>query len=200
MADFSFVDGNAPSATTWNANVRDQLFVICTSSTRPTSPTTGRHLWETDTLKGYYYSGSTWVQIEDMTTYAAWTSFTPTWTTSGTAPAIGNGTLSGKYRLIGKTLEIEFTMLAGTTTTFGTGTWAFALPASKTVVNLGCISAGLAALASTWPVTVQGSSGTVLVYTPTSSTDPRLTAVTVTSPTAWATGHYVTAAWRGEVA
>ena len=32
---------------------------------------------------------------------AAWTSFTPTWTGSSSNPAIGNGTLEGKYRLTG---------------------------------------------------------------------------------------------------
>jgi len=59
---------------------------------------------------------------------AAWTAFTPTWTSSGTAPAIGNGTLSGRYSRIGKTVHMEIHFLAGSTTTFGTGNYSLSLP------------------------------------------------------------------------
>lgn len=64
---------------------------------------------------------------------AAWTSFTPTWTGSGGNPAIGNGTLSGAYLQVGKTLHVRYWMKAGSTTTFGTGTWYFTVPNSLTV-------------------------------------------------------------------
>lgn len=60
---------------------------------------------------------------------ADWTSFTPTWTTSGTAPAIGNGTLIGRYNRVGDTVNFEILLEAGSTTTFGTSAWRFALPA-----------------------------------------------------------------------
>ena len=63
----------------------------------------------------------------------AWTSFTPTWTGSGGNPAIGNGTLAGAYLQIGKTLHLRIWMKAGTTTTFGSGTWDFLLPNSLAV-------------------------------------------------------------------
>lgn len=62
---------------------------------------------------------------------AAWTSFTPTW--AGGAPAIGNGTLTGAYLLLGKMLHLRIWLKAGGTTTFGASAWTFTLPASATV-------------------------------------------------------------------
>lgn len=58
----------------------------------------------------------------------AWTSYTPTWTSAGTAPAIGNGTLTGRYRLVGKTVDVVMSLVAGSTTTFGTSEWYLSLP------------------------------------------------------------------------
>lgn len=58
----------------------------------------------------------------------AWASFTPTWTGT-TNPAIGNGTLVGAWQSVGKLVNFRITMTAGSTTTFGTGRWSFALPA-----------------------------------------------------------------------
>lgn len=59
---------------------------------------------------------------------ATWTTYTPTWAATGTQPAIGNGTLSGFYLQVGKFIIVRVRMLAGTTTTFGTGTYTFSLP------------------------------------------------------------------------
>lgn len=55
-------------------------------------------------------------------------SFTPTWTSTGTAPAIGNGTLTGRYFRVQKMVQVEILFKAGSTTTFGTGQYRFALP------------------------------------------------------------------------
>jgi hypothetical protein len=41
---------------------------------------------------------------------------------------IGNGTLSGRYRKVGKTLEVAIYFLAGSTTTFGSSLWGFSSP------------------------------------------------------------------------
>lgn len=56
--------------------------------------------------------------------------FTPTWTASGTAVALGNGTLSGQFQMSGKWVTFRMWFLAGNTTTFGTGNYTFALPVS----------------------------------------------------------------------
>ena len=58
----------------------------------------------------------------------AWTTYTPTWTADGTAPAINNGTLTGRYKIIGKSVLFNIRVLMGTTTTYGSGNWQFGLP------------------------------------------------------------------------
>jgi hypothetical protein len=58
----------------------------------------------------------------------AWTSYTPTWTSTGSAPAIGNGSLAGAYILAGKLCHFRASVTFGTTTTFGTGAYSIGLP------------------------------------------------------------------------
>lgn len=58
----------------------------------------------------------------------AWQSFTPTWTSSGSAPSIGNGTLSGSYIKIGRTILFRVKFVGGSTTTWGTGNYFITLP------------------------------------------------------------------------
>ncbi|MEV7908381.1 hypothetical protein, partial [Streptomyces anulatus] len=67
--------------------------------------------------------------------YASWTSFTPTWTGSTTNPVIGNGTLAGAFLQVGKTIHFRIAMVAGSTTTFGSGTWSFNLPVAAAAVQ-----------------------------------------------------------------
>lgn len=186
MADFSFVDGNVPTAAQWNSNVRDQLCVICTSSTRPASPVTGRLIFETDTSKQFRYDGSAWVEVGKL---GAWTTYTPTWTAASVNPAIGNGTLTGRYqRLFGRTFLVQVKMVAGSTTTFGTGAWSFLLPASLTAQGLGW-GAGYAYMASTWPVLARASGTTILAKVPNGTSDTRLIDATASAPAAWANTH-----------
>ncbi len=59
----------------------------------------------------------------------AWVSYTPSWTASGTNPTLGNGTLIGKYRKIGKTVDFRIYILGGSTTDGGSGDYTLSLPA-----------------------------------------------------------------------
>lgn len=54
--------------------------------------------------------------------------YTPTLTSTGTAPALGNGTLTGFYTRKGNMIEGFIDFSTGTTTTLGTGNWLFSLP------------------------------------------------------------------------
>jgi len=54
--------------------------------------------------------------------------YTPTWTSSGTAPAIGNAAVVGRYVQIDKVVHCYGRITFGSTSTFGTGVWSFALP------------------------------------------------------------------------
>lgn len=63
-----------------------------------------------------------------------WTTYTPTWSVvSGTAPVIGNGTITGKWRQVGDSAEITIEIISGTTTTYGSGSYTFSLPPNITI-------------------------------------------------------------------
>jgi hypothetical protein len=59
---------------------------------------------------------------------AAWTAYTPTWTAATTNPSIGNGTLAGRYRKVGRTVQFTFELNFGSTTNVGSGAYSFGLP------------------------------------------------------------------------
>lgn len=59
-----------------------------------------------------------------------WTAYTPAWYSTGTQPSIGNGTISGRFALVGKIAFVEMAILFGSTTNFGTGSYRFGLPAA----------------------------------------------------------------------
>jgi hypothetical protein len=63
---------------------------------------------------------------------AAWETYTPTWTSSGTAPALGNGTLTGRYCRINKTIVVQIALTTGSTSTYGTGSYYLSLPFTNT--------------------------------------------------------------------
>ena len=56
--------------------------------------------------------------------------YTPTWTGAVSNPAIGNGTLTGRYYLIGKLCFATIKLVCGSTTTYGSGAWSFSLPST----------------------------------------------------------------------
>lgn len=56
------------------------------------------------------------------------TTYTPTWTGSGSNPAIGNGTLTGSYLRLGDMVFFTINVTAGSTTTFGSGSYSLSLP------------------------------------------------------------------------
>ena len=63
----------------------------------------------------------------------AWSSFTPTWTSSGTAVALGNGTTTGFYQHTGMGLMVTGHQIMGSTTTYGTGNYSFATPVATNI-------------------------------------------------------------------
>lgn len=58
----------------------------------------------------------------------AWTSYTPAWSTTGTVPTLGDGTLEGNYAQAGKLVLFSIILTIGTTTTVGTGVYTLTLP------------------------------------------------------------------------
>jgi hypothetical protein len=68
------------------------------------------------------------VTINDSDITSAWTSYTPVWTASSINPSIGNGTITGNYKVIGKTCFVRGNLVIGSTSTFGTGEWYVSMP------------------------------------------------------------------------
>lgn len=64
-----------------------------------------------------------------------WTAYNPTWTAVTTNPTLGNGTLVGAYRMIGKTMHFRIVLTVGSTTTLGNGAYMFGLPANAMTAN-----------------------------------------------------------------
>lgn len=81
-------------------------------------------------LAGDIPTGDDWDLILDELTALSddWAVWVPVWSTSGTAPSVGDGTLTGRYKQIGKTVHYNMTLTWGTTTSAGTGTWSFTTP------------------------------------------------------------------------
>jgi hypothetical protein len=58
----------------------------------------------------------------------AWRSYTPSWTAASVNPSIGNGSLQGWYKVVGKTCFVRGNIVMGSTTTFGSGEWYVSMP------------------------------------------------------------------------
>lgn len=71
----------------------------------------------------------------DQIASEAWTSFTPTWTATSTAPSIGNGTRVGRYIKRGRDIKGSIKFVMGSTTNFGTGVYFFGIP--EAIANQG---------------------------------------------------------------
>jgi len=64
------------------------------------------------------------------------TSYTPTWQSTGVAPALGNGTIAAVYSRQGNLVTVYCVITAGSTTTFGTGIYRITLPSNAPAVNI----------------------------------------------------------------
>jgi len=74
--------------------------------------------------------------LGDVDARAAWSSYTPAWTSTGTAPALGNGTLTGAYKQVGSTVHVRIVLTLGSTSTVGTGSYRLSLPVGGKVMSL----------------------------------------------------------------
>lgn len=58
-----------------------------------------------------------------------WDDYAPQWSTAlTTQPALGNGSLVGEWRQVGRTVDFRIELTAGSSTTFGSGVYLFTLP------------------------------------------------------------------------
>ncbi len=89
------------------------------------------HLWTVPTFTNANLKNTPTYETEEYT-------YNPQWASTGTQPAIGNGTIVGKYSMKGNQIFDNGRQTNGSTTTYGTGTYTWSLPfASKTISNYG---------------------------------------------------------------
>ncbi|MFF4347525.1 hypothetical protein [Streptomyces sp. NPDC001530] len=123
--------------------------------------------------------------------FAAWTSYTPNWTSSGTAPALGNGTLVGRHMKIGRTVQYHINLITGSTTTYGTGNYSFDLPAAA--ANVGSAYVGNAHLlaGTRWlgQNVISPAATNTSPFFPTNSTTTTASFLQPTVPVTLASGH-----------
>ena len=108
----------------------------------------------------------------------SWTAYTPNWTAASSNPVIGNGSLEGWYKVIGKTCFVRGNIVIGTTTTFGTGEWYISMPFTASHADAILMTANLLDNGTAWynavvngaragfnfkaPLQYQGGAGTAL--------------------------------------
>lgn len=124
-----------------------------------------------------------------------WDSYSPVWTSSGVAPVLGNGSLIGRFCVTGKTTEFYFVLVFGTTTTAGTGSYSFTLPATSAAFEVqSCYGQGVAS-GTRVPIngTIGPSVNTVTLFAPTAVANTTLTTVSSSGLTgsAWNTGSFL---------
>jgi hypothetical protein len=98
---------------------------ICTSTTRPASPTDRQRIYETDTKASGMYSSSlaTWLMHDNVPQ-----TYTPTMNTRNGDAYIGDGDIYGFYFRVGLLCQASFQMRTGNYTNLGTEEIRFGLP------------------------------------------------------------------------
>ena len=137
--------------------------------------------------------------------FGAMTTYTPTWGSSGTAPAIGNGSIIGAYSQIQKSVTCFVVGVTfGTSTTFCTGTYTLTLPVApvSTIPYWSWSGYGLqVTTAYELKLDVNGGSSTAVINYQSATTGAK-TRVGATAPVTWTavagygfwfSGSYVTA-------
>jgi hypothetical protein len=126
----------AAASSIVNANITDTrrylgkgIFPVDAGGDLPTFGIEGRYRDRQDLNVLERDSGSAWERIAAPSVFTLWTSsFVPVWSSSGTAPAVGDGAIICHYKHVGFTAYIFIRLTWGSTTTGGTGSWNFTMP------------------------------------------------------------------------
>ena len=125
-----------------------------------------------------------------------WTSYTPTLTNC----SLGNGTLTAKYRQIGKIVDVYFNFLLGSTSTISSSP-NFSLPVSAVVGSILYNAYFQDAGTNTYMGGINLATTTAEIYIPNvSGTYPSYAAVSSTVPFTWTTNDFIRTIFSYEVA
>ncbi|ARF75675.1 hypothetical protein B7C62_28035 [Kitasatospora albolonga] len=127
-------------------------------------------------------------QLNSM--FDVWTAYTPAWTSSGTNPALGNGSITGRYMKIGRTVHVSILLVGGSTTTWGTGAYSIAAPFTSANIGVAFVGAARLAGTDTWAGICNLSANTTAINLqfPASTTNTRAANMQATSPETHAAG------------
>lgn len=132
---------------------------------------------------------SAWKKL--LASPGAWTVYTPAWTGSTTNPAIVNGTLTGRYIKLDRTVHCEIYVSAGSTTTFGAGTYGFGVPFVKANAVTESVGSARFSSGSTYigQCSLAPNSSSVSATFPSSATPATAANMTPTLPATFASGN-----------
>lgn len=131
-------------------------------------------------------------------TKISWSSaaFTPTWTTPGTAPSLGNGTITGQYFRMDNFFFATILLTPGSSTTFGTNSFRFSLPFNTTATTGGIWNAVQNAGAATYCGAVaRATADTMECHAPTGT----YATISSTAPFTWSSDDTLQLTITGEV-
>ena len=120
-----------------------------------------------------------------------WVAYTPTWTAPTTNPVLGNGTITGRYALIGKTCHVAIRLVTGSTTTYGTGNYLFSVPFTSSADAVEYVGTARLTSGSTYigQCFLASSASTMNATFPTAATPASATNMSPTTPNTLTTGH-----------
>lgn len=128
-----------------------------------------------------------------------YTDYVPTWSASGTAVALNNGTNVGRFAQVGKHVHAYGKLTMGSTTTFGTGTYSFALPVNAsanvqgTITSIGDVYAlDNSALAFLRAAAIASTASTITIQYPNAYPTGTQVIVATTVPWTWASADTIT--------
>lgn len=113
--------GNASTPTSTDNVVNVGRFAATLSATAAFN-------WSVPTFTNVNKIDAPWYETRELT-------YVPTWASTGTAVALGNGTITGKYKIIGREFWCEVLQTMGSTTTYGTGSYSWTMPFTATTIS-----------------------------------------------------------------
>lgn len=125
----------------------------------------------------------------------AWTTYTPAWDASTTTPTIGNGTLTGAWRMVGRTsMAWRLQLVFGSTSTAGSGTYTFGLPTDADAETVTVAQTSHGYLVDVGTTSYLVNAGALVAGNPNTFTllVETVEGLTHNSPMTWASGDHLT--------
>jgi hypothetical protein len=191
-----------------NTFLMQQAVITCTSTTRPTSPTTGMTIYETDTALYRTWSGSAW---EFGFKSGAWITYTPvlSFFGAGTDWVLGNAVTNGAYQRVGRMIVGRLQIVWGSTSVYGTKSLIVSQPVNSASTSASNAAIGVVLLRDVssgngFPGTMEQTGGNGMAFGIDTHNNAfnqdTVAGVTSTSPFTWANGDTITITFWYEAA